>query len=483
MEGIQYALGSPSIGLATRPLPQVLSRLSQRIFYPITNVGVDEYRLPGTEPIVVENVLDEELEGDVEYEEDVDMDSMLEDDVAMSASATRAVTDAIKRANDSRRQQQAELAKANAEAVAATRRAKAEAFETERKARAIAAATARKKAQQDAQALLAERKRVSEENARMRAEAEAARKRKADEVVAARQTALKEAQAVAEERKRVREENMKKKADAEAERKRKAEEAKAARAEAMAAAKEEQKRKAEEAAAAALARSEAAAEKKRQLEEARAKAAEERTSKAEKARAEAEERKKRQVGQARTTATKTAASPGTTPFSLFGALAGENAKSKVEASNPQQSQGARQTKPLFQMPKSSAPDQPSTTGTRLIEKPKQSNPFQFGMQSKPAAKPPKAKKGTSKNAKVAAKKAPKPQVKTRVGLAKPKKAPRGVPTVSKWRKNRDGSITGFITGSATFDENEKITTSAIVKGDFSKGSVVQTQSGSKYFLS
>ena len=66
----------------------------------------------------------------------------------------------------------------------------------------------------------------------------------------------------------------------------------------------------------------------------------------------------------------------------------------------------------------------------------------------------------------------------------PKKssAPPGVPKMAKWRKNRDGSVTGFISGSRNFDEGEKITTSPIVKGDIANGSLVQTGSGSKYFL-
>lgn len=60
------------------------------------------------------------------------------------------------------------------------------------------------------------------------------------------------------------------------------------------------------------------------------------------------------------------------------------------------------------------------------------------------------------------------------------KAPSGVPTLSKWKRNRDGSITGFITGSKAFSEGESITTSPIV--GFSDGGLVQTSSGSKYFL-
>jgi hypothetical protein len=64
-----------------------------------------------------------------------------------------------------------------------------------------------------------------------------------------------------------------------------------------------------------------------------------------------------------------------------------------------------------------------------------------------------------------------------------KKAPRGVPTISRWRKNFDGSISGRVSGSRDFDNGEKITTSPIpMRGSIASGEVVSTGSGSKYFL-
>jgi len=63
-----------------------------------------------------------------------------------------------------------------------------------------------------------------------------------------------------------------------------------------------------------------------------------------------------------------------------------------------------------------------------------------------------------------------------------RKAPRGVPTIGRWRKNRDGSVTGFITGSPNFSEGERITTSPIASGAVISGSIIRTGSGSKYFL-
>ena len=68
--------------------------------------------------------------------------------------------------------------------------------------------------------------------------------------------------------------------------------------------------------------------------------------------------------------------------------------------------------------------------------------------------------------------------------AAPKKSsvPPGVPSLVSWRKNRDGSITGFISESTVFEEGERITTSPIARGEVKAGEVVQTGSGSKYFL-
>jgi hypothetical protein len=62
-------------------------------------------------------------------------------------------------------------------------------------------------------------------------------------------------------------------------------------------------------------------------------------------------------------------------------------------------------------------------------------------------------------------------------------SPKGVPSLMRWKKNRDGSVTGLITGSDQFDENERITTSPILKGIIAPGNLVETKSGSKYFLS
>jgi membrane-bound lytic murein transglycosylase len=61
-------------------------------------------------------------------------------------------------------------------------------------------------------------------------------------------------------------------------------------------------------------------------------------------------------------------------------------------------------------------------------------------------------------------------------------APNGVPTISGWKLNGDGSISGRISGSPNFKSGELITTSQIQKGRIESGEVVQTGSGSRYYL-
>ena len=60
--------------------------------------------------------------------------------------------------------------------------------------------------------------------------------------------------------------------------------------------------------------------------------------------------------------------------------------------------------------------------------------------------------------------------------------PRGVPTIRRWRKNRDGSISGRIYGSPNFTDGEQVTTSTIAQGTLAAGEIVRTGSGSRYFL-
>ncbi len=60
-------------------------------------------------------------------------------------------------------------------------------------------------------------------------------------------------------------------------------------------------------------------------------------------------------------------------------------------------------------------------------------------------------------------------------------APRGVPTINKWKLNSDNTISGFISGSSNFSDGEPVITSPIT-GNAASGSMVQTKSRSNYFL-
>jgi hypothetical protein len=63
-----------------------------------------------------------------------------------------------------------------------------------------------------------------------------------------------------------------------------------------------------------------------------------------------------------------------------------------------------------------------------------------------------------------------------------RRAPTGVPTVTRWRQNADQTITGLVQGSRNFDDGSRITTSPITSGTIASGEVVRTGSGSRYFL-
>lgn len=58
-------------------------------------------------------------------------------------------------------------------------------------------------------------------------------------------------------------------------------------------------------------------------------------------------------------------------------------------------------------------------------------------------------------------------------------APRGVPTISKWKVDpSDNSISGIISGSSAFKDGEPVTTSAVI-GQVASSTVVRTKSGSR----
>jgi hypothetical protein len=66
-----------------------------------------------------------------------------------------------------------------------------------------------------------------------------------------------------------------------------------------------------------------------------------------------------------------------------------------------------------------------------------------------------------------------------------KSIPKGVPILSKWKKNSKGNeitVTGKISGSPLYKDGDEVTTSSIAAGEIKSGNVVQTTSGSKYYL-
>lgn len=97
----------------------------------------------------------------------------------------------------------------------------------------------------------------------------------------------------------------------------------------------------------------------------------------------------------------------------------------------------------------------------------------FGLGTKSVKKPPQAN----------AKKQPPRRALQKAAPAK-KKAPikvAGVPVLSRWKQNKDGSLTGFVSNSASYKTGTRITTSPVPK-DAKGGMVVRTGSGSRYKL-
>ena len=127
------------------------------------------------------------------------------------------------------------------------------------------------------------------------------------------------------------------------------------------------------------------------------------------------------------------------PFSFFG-------KSNT-ASNPVARPAVKRTPPK--------PAERNTFG--ILNK--KANPV-VNKPKPPARKAPPVPKKTSK---------PKPPVND------------GIPILSNWKQESDGSITGNISNSKMFSTGQKITTSPVKKG-VRKGTVVTTRSGSKYRL-
>ena len=112
--------------------------------------------------------------------------------------------------------------------------------------------------------------------------------------------------------------------------------------------------------------------------------------------------------------------------------------------------------------------------TPAKEPPKADSGFTFfGIGTKSVKKPPQAKKQ------------PPRQALQKAAPAK-KKAPAaikvtGIPVLSRWKQNKDGSLTGYVSNSSSFRSGTRITTSPVPKGA-KGGMVVRTGSGSRYKL-
>ena len=152
------------------------------------------------------------------------------------------------------------------------------------------------------------------------------------------------------------------------------------------------------------------------------------------------------------------------------------AQAAARAREQKREEAARQNAPVKRSPTLQlfAPNAQQSKPKPAPSKPRPS--FQIGKSSPATPKPAASKPRPSFQI---ARPAVKPATKTPTAT----RAPRGVPTIVGWRKRRDGGVSGRIYGSPNFDDGDRIETTEIVKGDLSNGSVVQTGSGSRYFLS
>ena len=62
-----------------------------------------------------------------------------------------------------------------------------------------------------------------------------------------------------------------------------------------------------------------------------------------------------------------------------------------------------------------------------------------------------------------------------------KKGPKGVPILSKWKLNSNGTVTGVLSGSIIYPDGQVVTTS-VIDGEVQDDTVVSTSSGSRYYL-
>lgn len=168
--------------------------------------------------------------------------------------------------------------------------------------------------------------------------------------------------------------------------------------------------------------------------------------------------------------------PPKATFSLFDIFGGGDSDDKPKAPKAAASKPKAKAAPVKKAPPAS---RPKAKAAPVQKSPTLSLPKIELPKPKPAAAPAKKTPPPPKRAPVVKKAAP-PKKKA----PPPKKAaPRGVPAISGWKANADGSVSGSISGSPNFRDGERVTTSPIVKGRYGSGEVVTTGSGSRYYLS
>lgn len=503
-EGYKYATSQASPGFFTRPFPRALGRLRIRLSSPFTGVAVDEFKsVPGKAPVAIKGVAApvavsdrleittktpaERIAPKTPIERVANAELLKEDNAVLKrleilkefTSSIRIIPPNFSRSisvnplSDDRTKNQAEVQAERESQLAATKAQRAEkakqqaaVLKQQQAAKARQQAEAKAEAEQErlakAAALQLQRqaqqealKRKQRESEQARAaeasrrqqvaqKAEADRQRKELEIQRAAETAKKQAEA--DRRKRVLETQR-----AEADRQKAAEveqralEAQAKRAAVTLAAEA----KKAEAAAAAVARQAAIEERKREAELKRAAA----TSTAEARKMEAErlkaavEAKKAQSAQDKLADQKRREEVAKAKLAEVAARAVERQKT-----------GQKVVKPVKLVPSGQSEQEERLAFSGLAQAASRATVALFGLGKKELEELPTAKGSTSK------------------------KAPFGVPSVSRWRQNTDKTITGLVSGSRSFEDGSRITTSPITSGKISPGEVVRTGSGSRYFL-
>lgn len=455
-EGYKYAVGQASNPLFTRPLPRFLGRVRKRVLSPFTGVGVDEYSAPGRKKSTATAAAAAVVKATpppmppVPPKAPPAVPSMsIKPQTTPAERLRRAAAPSPSKQvapppkTDSAIEKQLENLKdfAGSIRIPTVPLAPPPSKPKDVEADKVKAGAEKKKA--------AVAKQREAENKKLQARTTAA---------AAAEAKKRESAAAAEAKKR----------EAEA-KKRKAEEARAAAATAA----ESRKR---EAAAAAEAKKREAEAKKKEVEEARAAAAA--AAEARKREAAAAAEAKKQQAAAAAEAKKREAEEKRAAAEARKREAAAAAEAKRRQAEELRAEEARKQREEKERKDAAAKARLAEVAGRVAEKketqPKGEQPKALGGLAEAASRATISLFGLGKKE---LEDLPEPTAKKTT-----KKAPLGVPTLSRWRKNRDNTITGLVSGSRGFKDGERITTSAIATGKLESGELVQTGSGSRYFL-